>query len=598
MAQEPVVIVGAGHGGFQVAASLRQHGFDGPVTLIGDEPVLPYQRPPLSKDYLNGKIGLDLLVMRPENFYRDHRIDYLPGIRVSEIDRAAKAVRLASGERLGYGHLVLATGARNRVPALPGIELDGVCYLRTLAETDELRDRLAAAHNIVAIGAGFIGLEFAAVARGHGKSVHVVELTDRVMGRVASVPTSRFFAEAHRHTGVTFRFGAQTARIGGHGGRVDHVELAGGEKLPADLVLVSIGVVPNGEVASAAGLAVANGIVVNEELLTADPNISAIGDCASFPCRHAEGHLTRLEAVQNAVDHARCVADRLVGKPHPYAALPWFCRLPRVRGAAVTPAAARGTDAGQQRRRCRSAFAVLAAVAALLPAVALPVVAPGRALAQARPDESTLPATDGRRSAPSSAPRSTRWGRATAEGVRLRHAATRAQYRSATRSCGWWSEPTRRCSPRATTSSSTARCSADRHPAAAAGAAGQPRLVALYTIERQPDGQWRIVGCALAPSTVEGRLNGPFAKPAAPRHPSDAAPPSPRRHAISGRPTRRPTAARRHRGARGSAGRRRRCAARPRRRRDDHHAVAEFAGSPSPPRRPRRPLPCASRSTV
>ncbi len=178
MRDDGIVIVGAGHAGFQLAASLRQHGFEGGIALIGDEPVLPYQRPPLSKEYLDGKIGLDLLLMRPEAFYRDHRIDYLPGTAVSEIDRAGKTVRLASGERLGYDHLVLATGARNRVPALPGIELDGVCYLRSLAETDLLRDRLAAADNVVVIGAGFIGLEFAAVAREHGKAVHIVELTD------------------------------------------------------------------------------------------------------------------------------------------------------------------------------------------------------------------------------------------------------------------------------------------------------------------------------------------------------------------------------------------------------------------------------------
>ena len=324
MAQDPVIIVGAGHAGFQLAASLRQHGHEGGITLVSDEPVLPYQRPPLSKEYLDGKIGLDLLLMRPEAFYRDHRIDYLSGSRVSEIDRAGKTVRLSSGERLGYGHLVLATGARNRVPPLPGIELDGVCYLRTLAETDLLRHRLAASDNVVVIGAGFIGLEFAAVAREHGKHVHIVELTERAMGRVLSVESSRFFAEAHRATGVVFSFGAQVARIAGHQGRVDHVELAGGERLPADLVLVSIGVVPNGELAAAAGLDVANGIVVNEELLTADINISAIGDCAAFPCRHAAGQPTRLEAVQNAADHARCVADRLAGKPHPYGALPWF----------------------------------------------------------------------------------------------------------------------------------------------------------------------------------------------------------------------------------------------------------------------------------
>ena len=324
MADDGVVIVGAGHAGFQLAASLRQHGFDGTIRLLSDEPALPYQRPPLSKEYLEGKIGLDLLLMRPEAFYRDHHIDYLPGSGVAEIDRSGRRVQLASGKRLEYGNLVLATGARNRVPPLPGVELDGIAYLRTLAETDVLRERLKGAENIVVIGAGFIGLEFAAVAHGQGKPVHIVELTDRAMGRVVSVATSRYFAEAHARTGVQFSFGAQAARIGGRDGRVDHVELSDGRRLPADLVLISIGVVPNGELAAAAGLAVANGIVVNEELLTADPLIAAIGDCASFPSRHAQGQPTRLEAVQNAADHARCVADRLVGKPHPYTALPWF----------------------------------------------------------------------------------------------------------------------------------------------------------------------------------------------------------------------------------------------------------------------------------
>jgi len=324
MATERVVIVGAGHAGFQLGASLRQGGFDGAIVLLSDEPVLPYQRPPLSKDYLDGKIGLDLLLMRPEAFYRDHRIDYLPGAPAAEIDRAARQLRLASGERLGYDHLVLATGARNRVPPLPGIELDGVSYLRNLAETDELRERLTAAEHIVVIGAGFIGLEFAAIARGKGKPVRILELTDRVMGRVVCPATSEFFAAAHRSKGVEFSFGAQAVRIVGRNGKVDHIELADGGQLPADLVLVSIGVVPNGELAANFGLAVQNGIVVDAQLLTSDPAISAIGDCCAYPSMHAGGAMTRLEAVQNAADHARTVADRLLGKPHPYAALPWF----------------------------------------------------------------------------------------------------------------------------------------------------------------------------------------------------------------------------------------------------------------------------------
>ncbi|MGH7093473.1 MAG: NAD(P)/FAD-dependent oxidoreductase, partial [Stellaceae bacterium] len=177
-----VVILGAGHGGFQLAASLRQGGYYGEVFLLGDEPGLPYQRPPLSKDYLSGKIDLDLLLMRPEAFFTEQRIELLAGARAVAIDRAAHTLALADGHALAYDHLVIATGARNRVPPLPGIELDGVCFLRNLAETDDLKLRLAAAQNIVVIGAGFIGLEFAAAARATGKQVHIVELADRVMG--------------------------------------------------------------------------------------------------------------------------------------------------------------------------------------------------------------------------------------------------------------------------------------------------------------------------------------------------------------------------------------------------------------------------------
>ena len=324
MSSGKVVILGAGHGGFQAAASLRQGGYDGEVVLVGDEPGLPYQRPPLSKDYLLGKHGLDLLLMRPEGFYTDQRIEYVGGTRATEIDRTTKTIKLAIGATLGYDHLVLATGARNRVPPLPGIDLDGVCYLRDLAETDHLRQRLAFAQSCVVIGAGFIGLEFAACARAAGKPVHVVELVDRVMARVICPQTSGHFLAAHRAAGVEFTFGAATDRIVGDHGKVTGVALKDGTTLPADLVVVSIGVVPNMELAAAAGLPTGNGILVNDQLLTDDPAISAIGDCVSFPSVHSRTNPVRLEAVQNATDHARCVADRLNGKPRPYVALPWF----------------------------------------------------------------------------------------------------------------------------------------------------------------------------------------------------------------------------------------------------------------------------------
>ncbi len=262
--------------------------------------------------------------MRPEAFFTEHRIELVTGRAVAEIDRAAKAVVLTTKARIDYDHVVLATGARNRVPPLPGVELDGVCYLRNLAETDDLRERLAAATHCVVIGAGFIGLEFAAIARGKGKPVHIVELVDRVMARVVCPDTSAYFAAAHRATGAEFSFGARVERLGGEGGKVTHVALQDGRTLPADLVIISIGVMPNEELAAAAGLAVENGIVVDELLQTADPDISAIGDCASFPSRHSLKNPVRLEAVQNATDHARCVAERLMGKGRPYTALPWF----------------------------------------------------------------------------------------------------------------------------------------------------------------------------------------------------------------------------------------------------------------------------------
>lgn len=319
-----VVVVGAGHGGFQLAASLRQNGFDGAVVLIGDEPHLPYQRPPLSKDYLDGKIAFELLQMRPEAFFADQRIELVSGHAVTAIDRAERTVALDDGSRLAYDHLVLATGARNRVPPLPGIELDGVCYLRDLAETEALKQRLAACRSAVVIGAGFIGLEFAAIARGKGVPVHIVELVDRVMARVVCPDTSAYFGREHQKAGVGFSFGARVERLEGVGGKVSHVVLGDGRSLAADLVVISIGVVPNESLAAAAGLAVANGVVVDEQLSTADSSISAIGDCASFPSRHSLRNPVRLEAVQNATDHARCVASRIVGKPYAYEALPWF----------------------------------------------------------------------------------------------------------------------------------------------------------------------------------------------------------------------------------------------------------------------------------
>jgi 3-phenylpropionate/trans-cinnamate dioxygenase ferredoxin reductase subunit len=325
-----VVILGTGQGGFQAAASLREEGFEGRLLLVGEEPDLPYQRPPLSKAYLTGKADAAQLRLRPGRFYAEHRIELRTGARATAIDRAGRTLLLASGERLAYDHLVLATGAHNRaLPVRGAAAAEGVLQLRTLAEAEALRQRLGgggAARQVVVVGAGFIGLEFAAVAAERGLPVTVIEAADRVMARAVSPAVSEFVRAAHAARGIRFALGTAVVEILGEGGRVRGVASADGARHPADLVLVGIGVVPNTVLAEEAGLAAANGIVVDEHLLTRDPAISAIGDCAAFPCRHAAGGaVTRLESVQNAVDQARCVAARLAGRgPAPYAALPWF----------------------------------------------------------------------------------------------------------------------------------------------------------------------------------------------------------------------------------------------------------------------------------
>jgi len=323
MSLNSVVIVGAGQGGYQVAASLRQEGFTGQITLVGDEPGLPYQRPPLSKAYLLGKIGVANLRLRQENWFADQKVDLVHD-QVSAIDRANRHLTLASGRTLAYDHLVLATGARNRTLTVPGADLQGVIGIRTLADADALMPLIKDTKNAVVVGAGFIGLEFAAVAASLGASVHVLELADRPMARALSQPMSQFFREGHEGWGVKFDFGQGLTSIEGQDGRATAVITSDGRSLPADLVVYGIGVLPNVELAAAAGLTIENGIRVDAQLLTEDPAISAIGDAVTFPCVQAGGAALRLESVQNAVDQARNVAARLMGKPADYSALPWF----------------------------------------------------------------------------------------------------------------------------------------------------------------------------------------------------------------------------------------------------------------------------------
>ncbi|MBZ8132125.1 NAD(P)/FAD-dependent oxidoreductase [Afifella sp. IM 167] len=323
MSDETHIIIGTGHAGVQLAASLREQGFDGRIVLVGEEPDLPYQRPPLSKGYLTGAVTAEGLLLRGVKFYDDRDIELLLGEPVTAIDRAAKEIELRSGRRLTYDHLTLALGVRNRPLPVPGSELDGVFGVRSLADSNRLKQRMGDAKNIVVIGGGFIGLELAGGAAKLGKKVTVIELAPRVMARAVTSSLSAFFENAHRQRGVEVLTSTEVARLIGENDHVTGVELTSGRTIAADIVLFGIGVLVNSELAEAAGLEVKDGIVVDEYLRTSDPAISAIGDCANHPNVHA-GAAIRLESVQNAVDQARCVAARVMGKPVVYADVPWF----------------------------------------------------------------------------------------------------------------------------------------------------------------------------------------------------------------------------------------------------------------------------------
>ncbi len=318
-----VVIAGGGQAGYQIAASLRTERYDGPITLIGEEPHAPYQRPPLSKAFVMGKQDHARLLLRPESFYRDHRIDFLAGERVVAIERTATTVRLKSGREFRYGKLVLALGARNRKLPIPGAELDGVCYLRTLNEAVELKQRLEQARHVAVIGGGFVGLEVAASARALGRPVTVIEALPRLMERAVGPVISEFIRAAHVAQGTEILLNAQVREIRGEAGKVRGVVLDHGRTIEADLVMVGVGILPQAELAQEAGLPVDNGIVTDEFLRTADENIFAIGDCAQYPSVFS-GTRVRLESVQNAVDQALCVARNIAGKPAAYGAVPWF----------------------------------------------------------------------------------------------------------------------------------------------------------------------------------------------------------------------------------------------------------------------------------
>lgn len=316
------IIIGAGQAGAQGAASLRQAGFAGEIVMLGEEAEPPYQRPPLSKAYLQGELDAERLYLRPAAFYGQQRIDLRPGVRAASIDPAAKIVRTSAGETLSYEKLLIATGAPPRRLNCPGADLPGVHYLRTIADSDALRPVLKQGGRIVIVGAGYIGLEVAASARKAGLDVTVLEMADRVLARVAGREISGFFEGVHRAHGVDLRLGAALDHFEGMG-RVETAVLRTGEKIPAFAVLVGVGAAPAIALAEAAGLKIENGISTDECARTSDPSIFAAGDCASHPSP-IYGRRMRLESVPNAIEQAKVAGTNMAGGNAIYDAVPWF----------------------------------------------------------------------------------------------------------------------------------------------------------------------------------------------------------------------------------------------------------------------------------
>jgi 3-phenylpropionate/trans-cinnamate dioxygenase ferredoxin reductase component len=318
-----VVVIGSGHAGVQVADALRALGHSGSVSIVGEEPLSPYHRPPLSKGFLAGSETPATMALRSPQYFEDRNIDLHTGATAVAIDRQARTVTLADGRELRYDRLVLATGAANRALAIPGADLAGIYSLRSLADADRFRAGLRQARSMVIVGAGFIGLEVAATARGLGVDVTVLEANNRPMARALSTPMSEYLSASHQRSGVNLRAGEAVAAFTGEDGRVTGVSTQAGERHRADMVLAAVGVTPRVELAAAAGLPVRDGIVVDENLRTADAAIFAVGDCANHPNVHA-GRRTRLESVQNATDQARHVAAAIHGVDDTYTDLPWF----------------------------------------------------------------------------------------------------------------------------------------------------------------------------------------------------------------------------------------------------------------------------------
>jgi 3-phenylpropionate/trans-cinnamate dioxygenase ferredoxin reductase subunit len=319
-----ILIVGAGHAGAQAAMALRQNKFSGSVALLGEEREPPYERPPLSKEYLSGDKPFERILIRPAAFWAERDIALLPGERITAVDAAAHRVQTADGAVINYGTLIWATGGAPRRLSCVGNALAGVHSVRTRADVDAMMAELATVHRVVVIGGGYIGLEAAAVLAKLGKPVCVLEAADRVLARVAGEPLSRFYEAEHRAHGVEIRLRAKVDCIVEQDGRAAGVRMHDGEVIPADMVIVGIGIIPAVDPLLAAGAAGGNGVDVDELCRTTLPDVYAIGDCAAHANAFAEGARIRLESVQNANDQANTAVRSIIGDPQPYHAVPWF----------------------------------------------------------------------------------------------------------------------------------------------------------------------------------------------------------------------------------------------------------------------------------
>jgi 3-phenylpropionate/trans-cinnamate dioxygenase ferredoxin reductase subunit len=317
-----VVIVGAGHAGGTLAALLRQYGHTGLITMVGDEPIPPYQRPPLSKAWLKGEADADSLALKPLEFYADNNIDFRPNLRAVKLERSARKLQLSDGSEVAYDFLVIATGARAIALPIPGADLEGVLFLRTAADAEALKAQVGPGKKLAVVGGGYIGLEVAASGRALGAEVVVLEREPRLLARVATEVLSDFFRTYHEKHGVSFELNASVVGFEGEGGHITGVKLADGRVIACDAAVVGVGAHPNEQLAVESGLETARGVVVDLEARTSDPSIFAIGDVAHRPMP-IYGRMFRMESVPNALEQAKQAACAITGRPAPAGEVPW-----------------------------------------------------------------------------------------------------------------------------------------------------------------------------------------------------------------------------------------------------------------------------------